>query len=414
MEERQARLMGVMAILLLVLGSFLLWSVYGAPVEERDEEATVEVWNIAYDDVRAIHVQREKDAIRVERRDDVWRLSEPVDYRANWRTVHEMLDSLREIRFGIPVDGEAEVFGLEPAEATLLVTMVDGTEHTLLVGYEAPVDRRTYVRTPGGPIAAVDGRPREPALRPVAAWRDTRLMLFEVGDVRRITIEGPEGTLSVFATDDGRWWMDGFTRANMGRVDDLAMGLLDLHFSQFTPGAADHIADPLFRVSVDSVDGTSVAFSVGESTPMGRLVVLDDGTAGVVEPQSLALLGQGPVDLGGVRAFPFDEVRDDEVVIEGPGDKKTVLTRHGARWKVGDEEVDALMAAFRDARIHYRQRLVPEVAQPPMLKVDVCCPARTVTIGQREEEFRTAQDGAGGLPYLIPAAEIEVIMDALP
>ncbi|MBT3220018.1 MAG: DUF4340 domain-containing protein [Proteobacteria bacterium] len=403
--ESQLRLMAILAVVFLGLFAvFVFWE----PSEELDAEESAVIWDLSYDDIYEVEIVRDGDTIVLEKGDDGWVLESPVEYAANDSVVDEVLYALSEVSRGVPVLGEPDNFGVgDPTHALVTVTTTSDEELKLWVGQEAPIERRTYVRTASSGVVAVNVRLREPLLRRAFDFRDARLVDYEVGEVTAVTIEGPLGTLDI--TKDGeRWWLAGFSRVDLDALDELLVGLLDLRLDAFLDEAMDNIAVPVFSVTIEATDNQM--FWVGDETPVGTLVLLGNGAVGAIGGESLALLGQGPTDIGVTQAFPFNATEADRVEVTTPAG--TVgYERSGNKWTRDGKDGQAFVNALQEARMVYRQAPVPAPDESWAMVTIMGDVTDTVVIGQViEDNFRVAVDGAGGSPYLVRLSDIAGIV----
>ncbi len=413
MDRGQARLLlGLVAALIALV---VLLSYQGPEVTTVDPEATEVVWPaLDPDEVERVVVVRAHDSLELERRPEGWWLVGPEVDRADAEGVRELLDDLREIQRGIPVQGAAEraaEFGLgDPPDARVIVTLSDGMTQQADVGIAVPVGYRTYARSEAGEVVAVNGDANETLQRRAAAYRDHRVFRFDPARVRRVRISGPAGVLEVHG-QGVQWWLEGHGRADPHRVDDLVMGLLDLRFDVVL-GLDEAGPEPTYTVSVTAEGGDVFSVRTGTETPMGVLTATSDARVGAVFAESLALLGQGPRDIADPAAIPLDLQQDDRVELHRGG---TVFqaTRNGPTWSSADLDDGATWVALQALSE------VPSVVRSPPPDAPVAAtwvlqverqgrPPRIVRVGQRVEgEFRTVQDDGGGLPYRVVAADLE-------
>ncbi|MBW2258127.1 MAG: hypothetical protein JRI25_26485, partial [Deltaproteobacteria bacterium] len=237
------------------------------------------------------------------------------------------------------------------------------------------------------------------------------VLQYQIGEVSRVTIEGAEGTLEVHGEGD-RWWVEGWTRADPDRVDDLLVGLRDLRFDSFYVDTAPKgIHEPGYRVTVETTEGP-VGFEVGEGGPPGVYVRTLSGRAGWIGPEPLALLGQGPSDVGDPNAFPLRPDRAREVEVDFGGNTWTavreeeVWTAEGAEAPAPEAAVEALAVV----PITYRREPGPALTEVWGSVVvhlgdeDM----RAVDIGQVvEDQWRVALDRDGGSPYLVSVEALD-------
>lgn len=412
MQERQIRIATVLAAMLAVL-LILNWT--WKSESELDPEATAVVWSVAKDDVVKIAVDRPQGRLVVEKGDDGWEMLEPVVDLASDTQVGFLLDDLERVDKGVPIpDADPAEFGLAPPEVTCVVTRADGSEATLEIGEQAPVGWRTYVKDADGGVAAIAGTIGERLQKPADDLREPHLMRFDLSKVRRVVIESAQGTLDVHG-EGNRWWVEGWTRADPDAVDDLITGLRQTHVDSFYAGdpAPAGFADPAYRVTIELEDGETTGFEVGGIEPPGALLRGSDGRAGWAPPDRLALLGQGPTDVGDPHALPLDPDADDQVEVD-LGDTAWSATRDVATWKTADgTDVTAQVEALAEVPIRYRRDPGPALAESwatvTVRRGDAA--PRVVDIGQEVEgTFRVAQDRDGGEPYLVPLDALEAAL----
>ncbi|MFT4627626.1 MAG: hypothetical protein ACI8PZ_006313 [Myxococcota bacterium] len=411
MDSSQGRLLVVLATLVLAVTAVVrLW-----PSDTVDPGATEFIWELAADDIRAVRLQTPADAVSLERAGEVWRVTAPYEAVADAQRMAELLDSIREIGWGTPVQGaeDAAEFGLDPARALVEVTAADGTVHRLPVGDDAVVGYQTYARAPSGTIVTVRGSHSTVFTEPSGGWRDHTVFTFDPAAVRRVTVAGPEGVLSVYG-ETTRWWLADFTRAAPEAVDNLVLGLLDIRAAEFVE-SADPIADSVFTVRVDLEGGDSQTMLVGERAGGGIRIDTPAGQPAIAIPQTLTLLVQGPTDVGDPWAFVLDPERVTEVhVVSDHG--AWIAVRSGPDWLVDGQPSDsahAIIGALDAATIQYRREPVPEFGSAwRTVHVHTDSDHRRVEIGSvLDGTWRVARDLDGGEPYLIPLGEIAVLGD---
>lgn len=412
MQDSQLRWMIGLSLLVLVLVTALSFELDdGDPV---DPDATGVV--IELDDIDA--VQRIEREVRGERlvlakADDGWAMVEPDAALADSFVVERFLDDLREMDRGVPIelDGEElDAFGLgDPPAARIRLTLSDGTEIDATYGEPAPVGYRTYALDREGAVVAVGGQ-SDLLLEPSSAFRDHRLLRIDPRRVRRVSLfhDGHELTVRGEGLE---WWVDGFTRADPDRVDDLILGLMDLRYDRIM-NFPDAIAEPEARVELELEGSEVVELKVGERTPMGDRVDTDT-LSGMVFPESLALLGMGPTDIGDRHAIDMSLEADDRVQVE-IGEVSWEATRDGTRWRsAGLDEAQTWNRVNGLAQASIAYQLDP-VEPPESVWATVTVwrgdTSRSIEIGPaREDGFHRVRDVRGGEPYRVRASELEAL-----
>ncbi len=408
MEHVQLRTMLALTLAGLSLGA-VMW--FWEPAEElEDPDATEAVWTIDADAVTRVEIRRRDDTVIVSREAEEWRVEAPWTGAADPDVVHDLLDALSEVERGVPVDGATDLaeFGLaDPPIAIVEVTLSDGGVKTATFGDEAPIGYRTYALSEAGAVVAVGGRPGRSLLAKTSDFKDRRIFHVDPASVRAVSIESAEGRLAVRG-EKTTWWLEGFTRADPDRVDDLIMGLLNIRIDEFLD-LSDTITEPAVVVQVETESGEVSTVKVGDPTPLGVLVEYEDGF-GTVYAESLRLLVQGPTDIGDRQAFPID---DDSVVRVSiaKGSQTWRAERAGPSWTVDGADNPAAqdsIDAVAEAVIHYRKQPVPPLTETwATVEIEARGEVIAIDLGQHEgEDFRVARDRAGGEPYLIPVVDL--------
>jgi hypothetical protein len=309
-------------------------------------------------------------------------------------------------------------FGLgEPPEAQVELTLEDGTVQRLTVGIMAPVGYRTYLRTADGVIAAANGDPNRVLQSDAARFRDRRVFRFDPGEVRSVRITSPEGTLSV--TGQGKdWWLEGYTRADPDKVDDLVVGLLDLRFDGVLPD--NLVIEPvIYDVHVGLEDGSALTLKTGDPSPTdaGIQAVTGEGRAGTLFSETLKQLGRGPTDIGVSTAFSLRLDTADSVEVVR-GSQPVLARRNGPAWQaegLDDGSVYDALLELSKVPIEYR-RDPPPPPSPVDLTVTVTEADRTLSVElgpPGEDGFRSARDKAGGQPFRVPTAPLDQALERL-
>ena len=387
--------------------------------EPQDPDATEAVWSLNADTIVKVEIRRQSDTVIVSREvGSEWRVEQPWTGVADPDTIHDLLDALVEVERGVAIEGVTDraEFGLgDPPTALVFVTDLGGGVATATFGDEAPVGFRTYALSAADEVVAVGGRPVKSLLAKSSDFKDRRLFHFDPAAVRRVTIESAEGRLSVHG-EATSWWMDGFSRADPDRVDDLVMGLLNVRIDEFLD-LSDTITEPAIVVSVELADGSISGLKIGDPTPLGVLVEYDGGF-GTVFADALRLLVQGPRDLGDKRAFPIDHERTVRVSVTRGASTWTAI-QAGTTWTVDGVETIAaqdVIDALADAVMHYRREPVAPMADLyAIIEVERGGSVQTIDVGQLDGvDFRVAKDRAGGEPYLIPVVDLAVLDQPFP
>lgn len=396
--ERQSRVLFVLVMAVIVVTA-ALW--LGDPPDPRVNSGDIVVWSLETANVTRVELAQPDETVVVIRQGDQWQLVQPVAGPADAAEVEFVVVNLTRVRGARPLPGDdLAQFGLAPPLATLTVTQSDGSVATLDVGEESPTGSGTYARTESGQVVLVPYSLADVIATQAVMLRERRILTFDEASVRRVSVESVNGLLEVTGSGTD-WYVNGFGRANVLRAEDLIFNLRGTRFVSFSPDTApDGIADPIFRVTVATVDD-EVGFAVGEQGPMGMFVRRDDGLAGYADPDALQFLGQGPLDVVQRSPFRLDPGVDHRITILR-GNEQLVLERADDGW-VGASSAQAIVEALEAATITYLREAVPTPQiERARVTVDRDSVRHTeVVLFQNDGEYVIGRDVGGGVPFRI-------------
>ncbi|MBA2321263.1 MAG: DUF4340 domain-containing protein [Deltaproteobacteria bacterium] len=416
MDEGQTRVMCVLAALLGGVTAALWW--FDAPGVDADPDAIVPVWIVPDEGIARIEITRADGRLVLASEAGAWSVIEPERFDADPERVRGLLTTLSSIEMGVPLEAsDPAEFGLgETPVATVTVTPLEGEPQTLVFGHEARVGWATYARTSGGALVAVPGKPVADLTAGVDHWRDRRILRFDPADVRAVTLQSAQGTLTVRGVEPAEkvaggppltWWLEGYTRADPDIVDDLVSGLLMLRFEEID-ARAPPVAEPEVTVRVETTD-RPWTLRVGPSDGSFSPAEVEGGATGRVLSDALAILGMGPTDLGDSRAFPYDPDTTDRIEVVA-GDERWVAVRNGSAWEVdGAESLPAadVAGAVDGAAIAYtREPVAPSDTVAMSVILGEGARRRQVDVGPPQGELAVARDVAGGAPYRVPEQDL--------
>lgn len=425
MDRTQTRLIGALSLILIGASSLLWWQEREPEIEVSDPEATEDVWQVSVDQIQAVVLQRAAATVRLEQGDDgAWWVVEPFSALADRGQVQDLLSTLAAVQRGIPIDapgGDLAPFGLGTQPTVRVTITTEAGQQVLEVGDRAPVGYRTYARGISGGVVAVRGDANAALQVPASRFRDHRIFRFDPAAVRSVQIVGPEGVLEVSGAGHD-WWLEGFSRAEPARVDELIMGLLDLQFADVLD-ETEPIEAPTYDVSVSLEGGGLHRLRTGVRTPLGtRVEAWGDPEAGhrigLVLPELLLQLGRGPTDVGIRTAFRVRTDHSDRVNATF-GTTQVEASRSGPSWTADGLSEGAafdLVQALADVGVTY-DRIPPPPPQDAWGRIVVHEDdrVRRVIVGEAiVDGHHHAVDEDGGAPFRVPADELAVALQRLP
>ncbi len=284
MHPSQKRLLTLLALVLAALVAVVLW------VEPPDPDAaeTEDLVAVSPDQVALLHLRTAEGVLTAERTAAGWLLIEPLRARGSDRDLDDLVGLLDRLRVGPALEGvEPADYGLADPEAVLTLTRVDGGEHLLRVGGDAPVGYHTYVQVDGGGVRLADGQPMTTLGRPFELLRDRRVHSFAISAVTGLRFEEGERSWGVQRRGD-HWVLAGDgRRASTPRIEGLLGTFSDLRIETFHDEllggdlAAAGLDPANARVILDEPGGAAT-LAIGGERGGGVLVGTPDGLVGTV------------------------------------------------------------------------------------------------------------------------------------
>lgn len=425
MDERQVRLLVVLSAATLAVGLVYLLAPRRTPDPPWDQQATEPVWQLDPEQVVGLRVEQpEREPLDVRRTDTGWVLSSPVQQDADAVRVEAALEALARIDMGVPLSSggdEPEDLGLgETPQGRITVTLRGERTLTLDVGHAAPIGWQTYARAPSGTLVTVRGQLDQDVLIDPYLFRDAHVFRFDPATFATVTLASEQGVLTVTRDAGDLFWLEGWGRADPQAVENLVLEAYNLRLDAFMDKAAPGgIADPDHRLVITTRDGGTHEARFGDVLPMGRLVQSAVGTTGVINPERLAFLGQGPTDLLDKRAFPVRSSRVERIAVSLDG-RGTELTGREGNWSakgLGAEQADALYRALRLAPVALDADGLPDALPSVRGRVKAWLGAdqvRMVELGPVQDGVRLARDVSGGGVYAIDEQAVQRIVEMLP
>src|SRR5215472_3263756 len=176
------------------------------------------------DDVDKISVTNgDKGEVVLEKKDDKWVLSKPVDFRANQENVKQLLNNLKELKAKEIVadnadDSVKKGYELDPPHAVHLVAW-KGDEKKVDDWFGKSGGRGEMMMVEGKPaIYAVSGYSSFVYTRDLKGWRDTEIFKFDDANASSLEIDNTHGKLSFTKGSDK--WAATFNGKPLANFDD--------------------------------------------------------------------------------------------------------------------------------------------------------------------------------------------------
>ena len=318
-------------------------------------------------EVTEIVLVRGNETIRLGRTDRGWRVTEPVEDRADPEAVDRLLLAARflDVRDREPAKDPAAVPESGLAAPRVRLDLRGARDVRLDLGGPTALPGEIFARVGGQPLVLrVPDSILKPATAPAESFRDPRLTDLSADDIEKFTVQRADGELTA-RLERGRWIIEKPVQApaDPRAVRDFLERLLGLRVTAFAGEAAAGTA---------TLPGQTARLAL---TPRGGgeelAVDISRGAAAGKFTARFAPRG-GPLDVAPAAALLFDvspeALRDrslgyveadtiDRIVVEAGGGT-SVLRRRGDGWAAGDNArpVDAdavarLLETFNAARV---------------------------------------------------------------
>ena len=302
MHDRQVRMLVVMGALTIVLGGLYLFSSQRSPEIEWDARATIPILKAELSEVERVLVEhRDGWSVDVQRAGDRWIFPGPDAQPADPDAMAAGLDALERLSFAIPIkhEGETEAFGLGTSPVAKMTVSIEGKKPIVLsLGHPVPVGWMTYGALEDGEVLAVRGRLDETWLQGPDWLRDRGIVSVPIEELSEVILRSERGVLRVVRTADDRFMVDGYGPADPNAVERLAVSATNLRIGRFMDKAIDgELTEPRVVLEVVGRTGARDTIRFGDPLPMGQLAQSDAGQVGVIHPDAVAFLRQGPSDV---------------------------------------------------------------------------------------------------------------------
>lgn len=373
----------IILILLNLIAATLLWQLNREDLRQRDSIREgrgllgPEVMEIDYLSIAGTSLPERRV---LERRQDRWFLTEPIDWQANSFAVQRILSQLqfmdKDISFETSELGRSGQsladYGLDEPSLTLTYRL-KGEEGAFRIGDATRVGNRLYVLAPDGKHVIVVNRSLiDSLILDLQDLRSQQVFDIPVFEIRAIAIQTTEPVNQrVRLNRDGEVWRFEApleTAANSNLVDTTIAQLTALKVHRFVTGeeasaATTGLGNPSLRVTLQGSSrrqtlsvGNAV---VGDDNPSDRFYAKmgDNPTVFTVSGRQLGLLRNAHVELRERRFMNFDPRKVTAVEIEKGNQHVSLQKLETGVWQVLETDGNGRLQA-RAADTHAVERLL--------------------------------------------------------
>lgn len=182
----------------------------GAPKRAEEKQRSERIFQFDRDRIETISIQRGPTVIRLEKRNGLWSMTQPVESETDSSIVESILKNMHETAQGRIVSDDPETpleFGI--SEDSLVVT-VEGDEETerfsLHLGAETPSGNNRFARRGSeGPIFLISLSASDPLDKRTFDIRDKTVVKGKTSDLNRIELDRGEFHLAAEKTGEDQW-----------------------------------------------------------------------------------------------------------------------------------------------------------------------------------------------------------------
>ena len=341
----------------------------------RDEQAK-KVFQLKESDLSDLALVRGKDEVRLVKKDQVWRLTAPLDTQADQTVVDSMLTTLARLRMERNLGPEKDLkpFGLDQPGLVVKFT-AQGQPHQLVIGAKVPGDQNYYALRDQDPnLLTISMGSKDSLDRQLLALRDKTLLAFILGEVKGLKVKNPKSALALEKTGPQTWAWVGRPdfRVRGDRVEKL---LRDLHIAR----AKNFIEPPPKKLAAlglepDRRTEITVATSAGDRTlwlgaKKDDAVYARLGAEGAVVLADAALADEVGRTLTSLedRRLWSGAIAAVQQVVWGPPGKTWTARKDQGTWKITGPDQAAIQqpAARLEMALWNFQKLESEKTLPP-------------------------------------------------
>ncbi|MEA3509791.1 MAG: DUF4340 domain-containing protein, partial [candidate division NC10 bacterium] len=252
-------------------------------------------------------LRRDSLRLRLERKDEVWRITDPIQAKADSLKVSNLLDALSQDRVTTFLDeppSNIKSLGLQPPRGEITLSLEGGTEATLLLGLKKK-EEGVYARRSGEERVMVvkeDFLAEIP--KQVADIRDRSLLAVDREKVNQIALKTPKGQ-TLLAKDEDSWRMKEpeETLADQRVVEELLWDITNARVKDFVSDDAESLKpygldDPPVVLRLRDQENKPLMTVALNKTDKGAYVRVGEGKAVyLVEAKLYEQLDKGPFDL---------------------------------------------------------------------------------------------------------------------
>ncbi|HEY5892418.1 MAG TPA: DUF4340 domain-containing protein [Chthoniobacterales bacterium] len=344
----------ILLIVAAVLAGFIFFFEKKQPTSRELAEREKTLVKFDETKINGIDIANGDTTIQLRREGDGWRLTNPVNDRADGGIVSQLLSSaagiaksgvVEDLRKDGNIKDALKSYGVQQAKVRLKLTG-DGAPDEIQFGKDTAFDRKIYARVgKEESVSVIDNDVRNLIARGVDDFRDRKLTPFESSNVTGLKIKTKSGDIDLVQTD-GQWNLSSpiKARADGGKTLDLISKANNARIEEFVTQdegnlARFGLAEPagtLILQSKDAEDDVEIQIGTATEKDRDKLYARVAGRASIyIVNKSIAdVLNAKPNDLRDRKLARVNPDLVDRLTIEKSGQPKVVLARDEDNWKI--------------------------------------------------------------------------------
>jgi hypothetical protein len=345
------------AVVALLIAAGLVWWSREKGAPGNDTPASPKLLDLAENKLRKIELRRAGGETTVLERgpDNLWALTAPAAFRADRDAVQTLVTALSKLNAEKIVEEKVDdftEFGLREPAFIALVTMDDGTLHTVMLGDEVPAAGGQYARLAGDPrLFTIAAFTKTNLDKSTIDLRDRRLLTFDTTALQTVELRSRGQSVEFARKDAGNWRISkpDPLRADGWQVEELVRRLRE---AQLDPAQsqddARKLAAEFNRAAVIAVIAVNDSANRQQSlevrrTTDNRYLARSSAVEGVhlLSNDTGEGFDKSITDFRSRKLFDFGFAEPSRVEFKDAQGAR-VFTKDAAAWKEGPKTVDSV------------------------------------------------------------------------
>jgi hypothetical protein len=329
----------VLVIIALVVGGVVVLDHYRGTSTEEAQAKSKRVLDFQSKNISAVRIELTNQVYAVEKAGNQWRITQPLNCRANYSTVSSILDGLEFAERTRTITGK-ELKGAPPAgfglrNPRIRLTLQDGKHPlVLLVGNETPTKDAVYCQAQGnGDVMVAPKSIYDRLNRTLDDLRDRTVIDFQPASATRIEIKSADRVIELVKSSAAtnalpRWMLTHplAARADQSKVSELLADLNELRVADFL--SEDPRDVHTYQLDEPEREVTVWTGESGKTLLLGHALT-NDATKVYAKLKSLDSIYTVPSSTAQKFAVQANELRDAQVLTFSEGDVRGIELLHG-------------------------------------------------------------------------------------